>query len=173
VADTIVPGVPEPITVTVRDRAFVPVRDAAVRLTLVAPGGEEQQVAVPLAEAAEGRYTALLTMPEAGVYRVRVDARRGGEGLGTAERALLAGGADPEMADPRLNEAVLRRLAAATGGIYVRADAVDEIPPHLRTTGGPSGPPEIQDLWHGAWSLLAVIGLLGIEWALRRRAGLR
>ena len=32
--------------------------------------------------------------------------------------------------------------------------------------------PAIYDLWHGAWSLLAVIALLGAEWALRRRMGM-
>ena len=46
-----------------------------------------------------------------------------------SERSVLSGGADPEMADPRLNEPVLQRLAAATGGIYVRATDVDRLPP--------------------------------------------
>jgi hypothetical protein len=28
------------------------------------------------------------------------------------------------------------------------------------------------DLWHNAWTLLAIIGLLAIEWVARRRFGL-
>ena len=76
------------------------------------------------------------------------------------------------MADPRLNEPVLQRLAGATGGTYVRPADVGRIPPLLRTSGGPAGPPEVRDVWHGAWSLLAIIALLGAEWALRRRVGL-
>jgi hypothetical protein len=76
------------------------------------------------------------------------------------------------MADPRLNEPVLQRLAAASGGAYLRAADVARVPPLLRTTGGPVGPPDVRDLWHGGWSLLAVIALLGAEWALRRRMGL-
>jgi hypothetical protein len=85
---------------------------------------------------------------------------------------VLSGGADPEMADPRLNEAVLQRLAAATGGSYVRSADVARIPPLLRTSGGPAGPPEVRDVWHSAWILVAIIALLGAEWALRRRVGL-
>jgi uncharacterized membrane protein len=166
------PGVAEVVAVVVRDREFVPVRDAEVRLTVVEPGGAERQATATLADAAEGRYTALVRFDDSGVYRIRADARRGGEALGAAERAVLSGGADPEMADPRLNEPVLQRLAAASGGRYVRAADVTGIPPRLRTTGGPVGPPDVRDLWHGAWSLLGVIALLGAEWALRRRMGL-
>ena len=166
------PGVSDVVAVLVRDRDFAPVRDAEVRLTVVEPGGTERQAAATLADAVEGRYTAAVRFDDIGVYRLRADARRRGEALGSAERAVLSGGADPEMADPRLNERVLQRLAAATGGSYHRADDVAAIPAQLRTSGGPAGPAEVQDVWHGIWTLLAVIALLGAEWAVRRRTGL-
>ena len=166
------PGVSDVVAVLVRDRDFAPVRDAEVRLTIVEPGGGERQASATLADATDGRYTASVRFDDTGVYRIRADARRGGEALGSAEQAVLSGGADPEMADPRLNEPVLQRLASASGGTYVRAADVARIPPLMRTSGGPVGPPEIRDVWHGAWSLLAVIALLGAEWALRRRLGM-
>ena len=48
----------------------------------------------------------------------RQRARRAAAGTdaGSASSALLVGGADVEMADPRLNTALLQRIAAATGG---------------------------------------------------------
>ena len=166
------PGVTDTVAVLVRDRDFAPVRDAEVRISIAEPGGAERQTTATLADPAEGRYTAAVRFDDTGVYRIRADARRGGSSLGAAERAVLSGGADPEMADPRLNEPVLQRLAAATGGTYVRAAEVDRIPPLLRTSGGPAGPPDLRDVWHGAWSLVGIIALLGAEWALRRRMGL-
>ena len=67
------------------------------------------------------RYTAALGAEQPGLYRVHAEARRGATTLGTADRWLYVGGADREFADPRLNEGLLRRLARASGGRYVRA----------------------------------------------------
>jgi uncharacterized membrane protein len=166
------PGTSETVAVVVRDRDYVPVGDAEVQLVVTAPGGEERRLTAALADAADGRYETAVRFPESGVYRLSADARRGSERFGGGERVVLAGGADPEMADPRLNEAVLRRLADRTGGLYVRPDDVTSIPGRLAGASPVDGPPELQDLWHGAWSLLMVIGLLGAEWTWRRRVGL-
>ncbi len=166
------PGTSDVVSVLVRDREYAPVRDAEVQVAISSPSGDERRITATLADAADGRYEAPVRFADAGVYRVAADARRGGEGLGRGERVVLAGGADPEMADPRLNEAVLRRLAERTAGQYVRPDGLAAIPPRLAGPVTVDGPPELQDLWHGAWSLLALIGLLATEWTWRRRVGL-
>ena len=117
---------------------------------------------------------ATFTPGAAGPYRVSVTARRGRTEIGTASSTLLVGGADLEMAQPRLNAALLERIAAQTGGHVIerRSDR-----PHAR---GPAecgaGAPSLsarRDIWHSAWSLLFIIGLLAAEWLLRRQWGLR
>ena len=92
--------------------------------------------------------------------------------MGVASRQVLVGGADLEMAQPRLNEAVLQRLAAETKGHYLRAERAGELAQLLRESRVAAGTPEPRDLWHNGWSLLAIVLLLAAEWIARRRVGL-
>jgi uncharacterized membrane protein len=166
------PGTSEAVSVLVRDSEFAPVRDAEVQVAITTPDGAERRTTATLADPADGRYEVPVRFDDAGVFRLTADARRGNDRLGRSERLVLAGGADPEMADPRLNEAVLQRLAERSGGVYVRPDQVAEVPARLQVDTAGDGPPELRDLWHGPWTLLAVVAALAAEWTLRRRVGL-
>ena len=99
------------------------------------------------------------------------EARGGETALGTATRYVLVGGTDVEMADLALNEPVLQRLAAATGGRYLQADQTAELGSLLRADE-PDPATEMRDLWHNAGTLLAIMGVLAAEWMVRRRVGL-
>lgn len=167
-----VPGVTDRISVIVRDEDFRPVANAEVAVQLTAPNGETRQLTAALTSPQDGRYTVASRFDQPGVYRVEAVATRDKTRLGAASRPVLVGGADLEMTQPRLNEAVLRRLASETEGRYVRADQTGHLPSLLRESRADAGTPEQRDLWHNGWSLLAIVGLLAGEWVARRRAGL-
>ena len=166
------PGSSETVNVVVRDERFMAAADADVTLTVTAPDGQVRTSTPVLADPREGRYAVAARFDQAGVYRLDVEARRRSASLGTASRHVLVGGADPEMSDPRLNEPVLQRVAAATGGRYLRADEVDELRDLLRDADAEQGRTETRDLWHNAWTLMGIMGLLAVEWVVRRRVGL-
>jgi hypothetical protein len=173
-----VPGDGEPnddleITLDVRDAAFVPAADAIVEATLARPSGDPVPLALRRDPAVPGRFAAAVRSTEAGLYRVRAEARRGATSLGVAERWLYVGGSDRELADPRLNEGVLRRLARASGGQYVRAHDAVTLLPALETAEPHQAAPERRDLWHEPWAFALVVGLLSAEWVVRRRWGMR
>jgi uncharacterized membrane protein len=167
-----VPGVTERISVTVRNEDFAPVPDAEVSLALTAPNGETRSLTPALANPQEGRYAVAARFDQPGVYRVEAIATRAGARLGAGSRQVLVGGADLEMAQPRLNEAVLQRLASETRGHYLSAGRAGDLAALLRKSRVEAGPPEQRDIWQNGWSFLALVGLLGAEWLLRRRAGL-
>lgn len=167
------PGDTIAVDLTVRDRAFTPVSDAAASIRLTLPGGETRDLTPSLSDASAGRYTAPFRLEHPGVYRASVEARRGDQTLGSSEQWFLVGGSDEELSDPRLNEDVLRRIAGATGGRYVPTREVDTLPRLLQSAQAGTGQAERVELWHNPLTLVLIIGLLSSEWILRRRWGLR
>ena len=167
-----VPGITDRISVFVRDADFRPVTNAEVAIQITTPTGEKRQLTAALSNPQDGRYAVSSRFDDAGVYRVEATASRGTTRVGTASRPVLVGGVDLEMTQPRLNEAVLRRLSAETNGRYVNADRADDLPSLLRDARADAGTPEQRDLWHNGWSFIMIIGLLAAEWVMRRRAGL-
>jgi len=165
-------GATDRVSVIVRDEDYRPIANAEVAVQITAPNGDTRQMPAALSSPQEGRYAVAARFDQSGVYRVEAIASRGTAKIGAAMRPVLVGGVDLEMTQPRLNEAVLKRLAAETEGRYIRAAQADELPALLRESRADAGTPEQRDLWHNGWSLMAIITLLGIEWVMRRRAGL-
>ena len=161
-----------PVAIHARDSAFRPARASVIEASVTTPDGRVTPVSVVPEDVQDGRYTTILPAQQAGLYRVSVTARQGSTVLGSAEHLMLAGGFDPELADPRLNEPVLRRLAEAAGGRYVPAEEAGTAARWLRQAAAAQRE-ELRDLWHGAWTFLAVAALLSVEWTLRRQWGLR
>ena len=168
-------GAPVAIQIAVRNQAFEPIRDATVDVRVTTADGRLEQVRATADPEAptSGRYIARFKAGDSGVYRVVADAKRERAPLGSASASLLVGGADLEMADPRLNTAVLQRLAAASGGRVVSEADVAEVVSALETNVPAAALSVRRDLWHNGWSFAAIVLLLAGEWVLRRRWGLR
>jgi len=168
-------GAPVAIQIAVRNQAFEPIRDATVDVRVTTADGRLEQVRATADPEAptSGRYIARFKAGDSGIYRVVADAKRERVPLGSASAWLLVGGADLEMTDPRLNTAVLQRLAGASGGRVVSESDVAEVVSALETNVPAAALSVRRDLWHNGWSFAAIVLLLAGEWVLRRRWGLR
>ena len=165
-------GDPLRIDIVVADEVFAPVFDAAVRVRVTDPNGDAREVSATLVAGETGRYVATVDPVLRGVYQVRAVADRGAAELGRADAAVLVGGADLELTDPRRQDAVLRRIAEVSGGRFVDAVRIDELVDGLRANAT-TAPPTVHDLWDTLWGFLVVVGVLSAEWGLRRQWGLR
>jgi uncharacterized membrane protein len=179
---------PEPVTVSVpdasepgdaielgveaRDAAFAPAADAAIEATLTMPGAQSRPLAVRPQAGSAGRFAASIRPEAAGLYRLQVEARRGTRVLGSVDRWFYVGGTDREFSDPRLNEALLKRMARESGGRYAPLEEAD-VAAWLQAAAPREVQAERRELWHAPWAFLLVIALLAGEWVLRRRWGLR
>jgi hypothetical protein len=161
--------------VAVRNDAFVPQTAATVDVRVTAPDGHTQtlRAAAARSDQDDAGYVAPFQPASSGVYRLNVEARQAAAAVGTASASMLVGGADLEMADPRLNTQLLRRIALASGGRLVGPDETTAILDGLRAGLPAARLATTHDLWHNGWSFAAIVMLLGAEWILRRRWGLR
>jgi uncharacterized membrane protein len=169
------PGVAAPIHVLVRNAAFEPQSGATVDVRVTAPDGRSESIAGSIESGTDtaGRYVAPVRPAAAGVYRIAVEARNGGTVIGTDSASMLVGGADIEMTDPRLNRQVLQRVASASGGQVLTEDQLSGLGDILKGLVPAAQLSVRRDLWHTGWSFAAILILLGAEWVLRRRWGLR
>ena len=146
--------------------------DADVRLRVTSPSG--RAIDVPVRREPSGLVSAVVDVDESGVHKGTLDARRGATVLGVAEAWALVGGVDAEFVDPRRDLEALRRVADATGGRLARAEeGVPDIGAWMaagRTPGEEIGEREVL---HTPWAWALLVGLLGVEWALRRQWGLK
>jgi len=170
------PGDTLPVRLVARTATFTPQAGATVEMQVTSPSGRSEPVHVVASREAgdnDGVYIGRFRADAPGVYRIRATAAVGSTALGSASAAMLVGGSDPEMADPRLNQQVLQRLALRSGGGLVSAAESAAIADRLRAAVPAARLAVTHELWHTGWSFAAILGLLVAEWLLRRRWGLR
>ena len=169
------PGRPVALEVRARDGAFQPVQGTSLTLTATGPDRGSQTLEARADESVPGTFVATLRPDRAGMYRIHAEATAGDRRLGSADSWVNAGSADPEFADPRLNEPFLRRLAQDSGGRYTSIDEVSHIAEWFQALPSTptAAPLETRELWQQPWIFLLVVALLCSEWGLRRFWGLR
>ncbi len=166
-------GDPVPITIDVRDKAFVPQRDATVDVRVTSPDGHVEAIRGEAVPTQPGRFRASTRALRSGIYRITVDAHRNQTIIGSTGASVLVGGVDPEMTDPRLNEEALQRVARGSRGQLIAASDIQTLLERLKA-GAPAAALAVRhDLWNTGWSFALIAGLLAAEWLTRRYWGLR
>jgi hypothetical protein len=164
-------GEPVRVNVRVRNSEFAPAPGASVSIAVEGPAGERE---APIAAGTEDPaiQNAVFTPSQDGVYRVKADVTWPDGRTESASTSVLVGGTDAEMAEPWRHDAALARIAEESNGAVVAEADLDTLPALLQKA---AGTPELREkeLWHRPWIFMALVALLGVEWTLRRRWGLR
>lgn len=169
------PGARIAVGGSLADAVHAPLHGSEAELVLLDEGDAPIGEPVAIRPDAIGAFTAQLTAPErAGGYRVRLRATTEGGGTDvTAEEPFVVETGGEELADPRARPELLEELARATEGTFIGAPedapALSELnATRVRTLGSQTDHPLAS-----AWALVALVALLGAEWILRRRWGVR
>jgi uncharacterized membrane protein len=166
------PGRPMELRATVDDTRYLERNDGVVLATITSPSGEESRIPLNWTVEEDGVYGGEFTPREEGTHRVEVEARAGGEHIGTDVAWFRSAPSAREAFDPGMKRPLLERIARETGGRFYTESTVSRLPRELSVRGGGITTVERLDLWDAPVFLLLLIGLLSAEWLLRRKEGM-
>lgn len=162
-------GMSVPLQAEIRDDAFGPVNTAQVVATVTDANGVRTDVPFRWTAARDGEYTGAFTPASPGVHTVTVTATHQDGHVGTATTHLRVGLDDEEPYEATLHRAQLERWAALTGGRYVAARDVGQLPDLIQYAGRGITVTDTHDIWDLPIVLVLLVGLLCGEWVWRRR----
>jgi hypothetical protein len=171
--DVYAPGDAVRIVADLRDRKFNPVTDARAVARVTGPSGATAEVPLRFT-ARDGRevYVGEFKSEEPGRHRIELNASGASVGEAAAQSEFLVAELNREFYDASLNEELLKRIAAETGGKYYTLEEAGALVDDLTYRQTDNSRPVTKDLWDMPVNFLLLVGLLCGEWFLRKRHGL-
>jgi uncharacterized membrane protein len=174
-ADVYAQGQPVTIKAAVRQKDLQPVSDAAVVAVVTDPLGNRDEIPMDWTLSEDGVYQCRYRPVEEGNYAVAV--RVQGWDVPPAEGGFEVTEPYAEFSNAGLKADLLRRMAEATGGRYVGADEAaavlpDAVAREVRAAGEVGIQPVDREVWDTPLVFGVLIGIMAVEWFLRRRSGL-
>ncbi len=160
-------------TAQVYDAAYTPIDNAEVVVTV--SGGEQPRDLI-LHSIGNGRYNGDMEGLGAGDYAFKGIVTVNDKKIGDDNGRFSVGKIDLEYQNLKMNVSLLRQISERTGGKFYTAANADQVLKDIRDdktfkSVGITSRDEFA-LWNLPWILAAAILLFGIEWFLRKRAGM-
>ena len=165
-------GMPLSFNAGLRQADGEPIEDAVVEAEIVAPDGTKRPVR--LVRDGESWAGQLTDCSQPGDWTIAAAAARDGQPVASREARFTVFRQDLEMANPIANGLVMRQLAEETGREPQLAEDIAAIFEELleRPAVYESEAEWNWSLWDSWPMLLVTVGLLSLEWFLRKRWGL-
>ncbi len=157
---------------TVRDSSFIDQNNAQVTARVKMPSGLAATVPLTWDVSRDGQYSGTFKAPEEGIYEVSAEAFQGSKSLGTAQANFRVAESTEEFHNAAMNEDLLKRLAADTGGHFYRPRDVGTLPEDISYVEKGASRVEEKELWDMPILFMLLAGAACAEWALRTRKGL-
>ncbi len=100
------------------------------------------------------------------LMRFAAKARESNSDLEVTQESLV------ELANVAADDVRLRRIATGSGGEMMKIDDITDLPAKIRDAGEKLPAFSEYPVWDSGYLLAFVVGCFGVEWALRKRAGM-
>jgi uncharacterized membrane protein len=155
----------------VRDKDYLPAADAVVNAHIIGPDRLQADVSLRAVPGQPGRYQTDWTAPAVGTYVADLTANQGALSAGRDTIAFQRQDGVAENFHTGQNVALLKSLAADTGGRYWSPGDLDGLASAIPFSNAGVSVQKFQDLWNMPAVFLTLILLRTAEWLLRRRWG--
>jgi uncharacterized membrane protein len=167
------PNLEVPVRVRAANRGGQDVGDAGVTLHLMDGDTEVQSVRAVYSEE-QRSYQANVKLPGTGKFRLQATAVFKDGKTADDQQILVGEDADWEMADIRAKPENLAALSRWSGGEVFSPQKNDAVP--MANAMGGAKPATVEyrktPYWDKSWWLGTIIGLLSVEWVIRRLRGM-
>lgn len=167
------PGETITISAIVRDAQGEGTDKAQVRATIKGPTGRQEQLSLGNLPAGAGHYGVPYEPRASGTYEIQVKATLDGQQLKADPLAVEVGRPNLEYEKLDLDEKRLTEIASATGGRYFHIASAGGLIEQLNRAARKKRVYSEQPLYSPFWMWSAFVGVLTVEWVLRRRFQLR
>jgi hypothetical protein len=166
-------GEPVEFSAQVYNESYEPVDNATVTVSIK---GAQGAVELPLTSVGAGRYAGRWEGATEGDYTCTGEATRDGASLGKDDGRFSIGELNVEFQETRMNNVLLRQLAARTGGAYFPVGNAGGLGNAIGAIKDFAPKENIQksdiQLWNLVWLLGLAVLLFAVEWYLRKQSGM-
>ncbi|KPL06069.1 hypothetical protein AMJ86_09990 [bacterium SM23_57] len=156
------------LSAQVYSEGYEPVDGAEVEVLVTA--GDET-VRLVLDGEGNGRYSGDLSAWTEGEYNYEGTAKRGGM-LGEDRGKFTVEAFNIEFLNTAMNPLLLRTVAAQSGGSFCTPETFPELAEYLQFPSRARSVSWEVPIWNRAWLLWIFVGLLSLEWLIRKRSGM-
>jgi hypothetical protein len=165
------------LEVRVRNSSFRAQDDAVVKIEVTGPGGKKSELFAEPSLKEAGLFEAEFYSRETGAYRSVTTVTLAAENAEIAKVETKATGwvHDPltvEFASLKPGREWAERVAKESGGRVLSLADLPNLPEILKDIRVPVEETITTPFWHAPWVFAVVLGLLGVEWYLRRKGGM-
>ena len=163
---------PVVIEITAMDKAFALTNKAKVRTIIVDKTGTRKELQLEQVLGTDGLYKVRFIPGEYGEYTVTATGTLNGEDLGKQQAIFEVKPSYAEFSDAALNVPMLTTLANLSGGKYYPVEEANQLVNQIALVESATSEITDVDIWDLPLIFGLILMLLGLEWFLRKRAGL-